>query len=224
MYLHPLLRKIPSRERLELVRHIELRAFRRNDVVMNGGEVPAQIYCVANGLLRIVVARDSPETEEVTTDFVKRDELYLVSAFDAMQRHSRTSLVAALPSTVYVVPWSAFSGVFKRHPEVLLGLFELAVEQSARLRLRIRRVSSLASERLVGRALHELTQLAPAGDSGFDKRISQSVIASYTGLSREQVNKTMRDFEMRGALKRDSRAIKVPQGFAHSDYQTPVPK
>lgn len=42
MYLHPLLRKIPSRERLELVRHIELRAFRRNDVVMNGGEVPAQ--------------------------------------------------------------------------------------------------------------------------------------------------------------------------------------
>lgn len=94
---------------------------------------------MANGLLRIAVARDSPETEEVTTDFVKRDELYLVSAFDAMQRHSRTSLVAALPSTVYVVPWSAFSGVFKRHPEVLLGLFELAVEQSARLRLRIRR-------------------------------------------------------------------------------------
>lgn len=206
-----------------MVRHIELRTFRRNDVVMKGDEVPAKIYCVANGLLRIVVACDDPEAEEVTTDFVKRDELYLVSAFDEMQRHARTSLVAALPSAVHVVPWSVLSGVFRKHPEVLLGLFELAVEQSAKLRLRIRRVSSLASERLVGRALHELTQLAPAGDSGFDKRISQSVIASYTGLSREQVNKTMRDFESRGVLKRDAFAVKVPQGFAHSDYETPVP-
>ena len=64
--------------------------------------------------------------------------------------------------------------------------------------------------------LHQLTQLAPVREGGYDKRISQSMIASYSGLSREVVNKTMRDMEQRGLLRRDAHAVHVMHTFARA--------
>jgi len=62
--------------------------------------------------------------------------------------------------------------------------------------------------------LHQLTQLARVREGGYDKRISQSMIASYSGLSREVVNKTMRDMEQRGLLRSDAHAVHVMHTFA----------
>ncbi len=187
---------------------------------MESGATAGNIYCVASGLLRVVVS-DSAGNEEVTTDFVKRDEFFLASAFGEPPKGSGASLVAALPSSVYVIPWQAFHRLCGNHPELLLGLVKTAVNQTVMLRKQLRRVSCSASEALISRALHELTLLAPAGNSGYDKRITQSVIASYTGLSREQVNKTMREFESRGLVQKDEAGVHVPPGFACSDYHGP---
>lgn len=99
--------------------------------------------------------------------------------------------------------------VVLKHPEILLALLKNGLKRKAMLRKHLRRVSCSASESLISRALNDLTQLAPAGVSGYDKRISQAVIASYTGLSREQVNKTMRDFEQRGLLTKDKHGVHI---------------
>ena len=64
--------------------------------------------------------------------------------------------------------------------------------------------------------LRQLTQLARVREGGYDKRISQSMIASYSGLSREVVNKTMRDMEQRGLLRRDAHAVHVMHTFARA--------
>lgn len=221
MYLHPLLSTIPPDERLELVQHIEVRTFRRNDVVMPAEDATECLYCVADGLLRVVVT-DTLGNDDVTTDFVKRDELFIASAFEETRVKSATSLVAALPSSVQIVPWREFHKLCSRHPEVLAGLMKLEAKRTLMLRKQLRRVSCSASEALVSRTLHELTQLAPVGTSGYDKRITQVVIASYTGLSREQVNKTMREFESQGLVEKDGAAVKVPPQFAYSDFQAPV--
>ena len=102
-----------------------------------------------------------------------------------------------------------------------MGLLKAGIQRTAMLRKQLRRISSSSSEPLISRVLHELTQLAPI-DGGYDKRITQAVIASYSGLSREQVNKTMRDFESRGLVKKDGHAIHVPSEFASSDYREPL--
>ncbi|BEP41145.1 helix-turn-helix domain-containing protein [Variovorax sp. V15] len=62
--------------------------------------------------------------------------------------------------------------------------------------------------------LRQLTQLARVREGGYDKRISRSMIASYSGLSREVVNKTMRDMEQRGLLRSDAHAVHVMHTFA----------
>jgi CRP-like cAMP-binding protein len=220
MYLHPLLSTVPPDERLELVHHIEVRTFRRNEVVMPQDDPTECLYCVGDGLLRVVVA-DTLGNEDVTTDFVKRDELFLASAFEETRTKSGTSLIAALPSSVQIVPWRELHRLCSKYPEVLFGLMRLEAKRTVMLRKQLRRVSCSASEALVSRTLHELTQLAPVGTSGYDKRITQVVIASYTGLSREQVNKTMREFESQGLVEKDGAAVRVPPQFAYSDFQVP---
>jgi CRP/FNR family cyclic AMP-dependent transcriptional regulator len=217
MYLHPLLSKISSEERETLVQHTELRSYRRNEVVKEVNDPASNIYCVANGLLRVAVTGSGGEAE-VTTDFLKSNEIYLASAFDQTRNLSGALLIAALPSSVHIVPWRKFQELCSKHPDVLVALLVLGVKRTVMLRQQLRRVSSLAAETLVSRALHELSELAPAGTSRYDKRITQAVIASYTGLSREKVNKVMRDFESRGLVRKDEHSVEIPPQFASSDF------
>lgn len=66
--------------------------------------------------------------------------------------------------------------------------------------------------------LYKMTQIAPAGHEVYDKRVTQGVIASYAGLSREVVNRTMREMERRGVLLRDAQGMHVSPDFAGTDF------
>ncbi|MET0209762.1 MAG: Crp/Fnr family transcriptional regulator, partial [Burkholderiaceae bacterium] len=115
-------------------------------------------------------------------------------------------------------PVRALRELCARYPSVAAGLLELVLKRTATLRKQLRQVGSTSTERLVSGVLFELTQVAPAGTGCYDKRISQSIIASYSGLSREQVNKTMRNLEERGLVTRDEHAVHVPGGFAPTNF------
>ena len=108
------------------------------------------------------------------------------------------------------------------HPEISLKLLEMAMKRLSAMRGQLRRISSLPSEDLVGRVLHQLSQLAPSTSGGYDKRITQAVIASYAGLSREVVNKAMRNMEDRGLVRRDEHGLHVSADFAATDFE-PLP-
>jgi CRP/FNR family transcriptional regulator, cyclic AMP receptor protein len=217
MYLHSLFRNVPAAERVALVARSELRSFRRNETVLRMDEWTDKVYFVASGLLRVVVGGNGGSAA-VTTDFVRPRDLFLSPTLDEARYQSMANLVAALPSSVYLIPAAALHDICARHPSVALELLELTVKRMTIIRSQLRRISSLTSETLVARVLYELTQLAPADTGGFDKRISQAVIASYAGLSREVVNKTMREMENRGLLWKDEHGIHVVADFASTDH------
>lgn len=217
MYLHPLLHNVTTAERKALIQCSELRSYRRNEVVVDADQWTDRIYCVTSGLLRVVV-HGSGNGGDVTTDFIRRWDFFHGPSLGEDRYQSVSTLIAALPSSVYLVPVSALRELCSRHPEVTLGLLELAMQRMGMLRGQLRRIASLSAEVLVSRVLYELTQLAPAGSGGYDKRITQAVIASYSGLSREVVNKTMRDMESRGLVWRDEDGIHVPDDFASTDF------
>ncbi|MDM0116452.1 Crp/Fnr family transcriptional regulator [Variovorax sp. J22R133] len=220
MYLHPLIASVPAAERAEFIRFVKLRSYRRNAVVLGVDEWTDCIYCVANGLVRVVMQRNT-DSEGVTTDFIGQDRFFLSPNLQRDRYQPGATLIAALPSSVYLVPVPKLRTLCAKYPEVAIGLLELAVKRIATLRGQLRRISAAPSERL-WRILHELTQLAPVGAGGFDKRITQSVIASYSGLSREQVNKTMRELEDRGLVSRDAHSIHVPSHFASTAFEEPL--
>jgi CRP-like cAMP-binding protein len=211
MYLHPLTHGLPAPEREALARQSQLLYFKRNETVLQAGQRTDQLYCVASGLLRVVTPGRGHHPE-FTSEFIRPDDFFDLDLREDGHR-STQALVAALPSSVYLVPIAAMRALCARHPEVALALLGLAMERMSALRGQMQRLSTLPSEDLVRRVLHQLTQLAPAREGGYDKRISQSMIASYSGLSREVVNKTMRGMESRGLLRRDAQAVHV-EGFS----------
>ena len=181
-----------------------------------------RVYCVATGLLRVVV-QGSEDSGDVTTDFIRQDDLFLNGAPIEARYQPGATLIAALPTSLYLVPALELRSLCERHPAVTMGLLEVVMKRTTVLRRQIRQISSASSERLISRILHELTVLAPGTGGGYDKRITQSVIASYSGLSRMQVNKTMRDLERRGLVRRDEHGVYVPPHFASSDFQELAP-
>jgi len=223
MYLNALVSGVPALERAALVQASELRSYRRNETVLAVDEWTDRFYCVANGLLR-VVAHGRGGSGDVTTEFIRRDDFFLGSSFTEDRHQATQTLIAALPSSVYLIPIAAMRKLCERHPQMALALLDIAMKRVSVMRGQLRRISALSSEDLVSRVLHQLTQLAPASTGGYDKRITQSVIASYSGLSREVVNKTMRDLESRGLVRRDDYAVHVPADFAATDFDLPSPE
>lgn len=222
MYLHPLLSSLSTADRTALIQRSEFRSYRRNDLVIESDEWTDRMYCVTGGLLR-VVARGNAGNADVTTDFIRRGDIFHGPLLTEDRYQAASTLIAALPSSVYLVPVAAVRELCAKHPEMALGLVDLTLRRTGLLRRQLRRISSLSAEALVGRVLHELTQLAPVGSGGYDKRITQAVIASYSGLSREVVNKTMRELESRGVVRRDGQGIHVGSDLVSADLEKLLP-
>jgi CRP/FNR family cyclic AMP-dependent transcriptional regulator len=223
VYLHPLFARLSQAERLAVERVCELRSYARNETILAPNDWTRSFYCVESGLVRVVVqGRDGAQEEAgVTTDFIRRHDFYLGGSLSEPQYQAAHRLIAVLPCTVHHVPVVAMRALCERHHDIALNLLEGVASRMNVLRRQIRRVSSLSSEEMVGRVLHKMTQIAPAGHEVYDKRVTQGVIASYAGLSREVVNRTMREMERRGVLLRDAQGVHVPQEFAGTDFGEP---
>jgi CRP-like cAMP-binding protein len=224
MYLNPLFTNVSQAERVALVQSSQLRSYRRNEVVLAAGSSSDCVYCVASGLLRVVEhGKGRAHATNVTTDFIRQNEFFIGPSLSEDTYQAKHTLVAALPAAVHLIPVVALRKICSSYPEVAIRLLELAIERMAVMRNQLRRMSALSTEDVVGRVLHQLTVLAPSSMGAFDKRISQSVIASYSGLSREVVNKTMRDMEQRGLVRRDDQGVHVPANFASTDFGNLLP-
>lgn len=200
MYIHPLLSQLPDAVRKAVSDASSLRDFRKNEVVLRAQQQTDAVFCVAAGLLR-VVSTGSGE-QDLTTHFLKPDEFYLGPHFAEQGYESEVSLIAALPSSVYIIPRRIVRSLCTAYPSVALGLLDMKVRRLAVMGRRMRRVATLSAEQIVGRALYDLTQERPDGKRVIDKRIPQSVIASYAGLSRPVVNKVFKEMEARGLIER----------------------
>ncbi|MDP9895032.1 CRP-like cAMP-binding protein [Variovorax boronicumulans] len=154
----------------------------------------------------------------MTTDFVSKDEFFFNPSLNAESYIAQATLIAALPSSIYLIPIGVLHRLCTLYPQVAVGLLELAAKRIYMVHGQMRRISSLSPIELVGRVLHELTHLAPAGPSGCDKRIIQALIASYVGLSREGVNKAMRELEHRRLVRRDEAGVHAPPELASTDF------
>ncbi|WP_395317212.1 Crp/Fnr family transcriptional regulator [Variovorax sp. UC74_104] len=217
MYLHPLMAGLPPTEREALAECSRPRSYKRNEVLLAAGDTTDQIYCVASGLLRVVTPGHA-EGSEMTTELIGPNDFFFDLSIREDSYRTKQTLIATLPSSVFVVPIAKMRGLCVRRPEVALGLLGLTMKRMNVLRDQFRRISVLPAEDLVLRVLHELTRLAPIGPDGYDKRITQSVIASYSGLSREMVNKIMRAMEIRGLVRRDEDGVHVAEDFVATDF------
>jgi CRP-like cAMP-binding protein len=201
MYIHPLLSTLPETVRKSVTLEATLRSFRKNEVVLEVEQYTDFVYCVGSGLLRVVST--GSDDADLTTHFLKPDEFHVGPDLSGAGHQSEIRLIAALPSSVYLIPQSRMYRLCVDYPAVALGLLDMKLRRVAQMSRQMRRVATLSAEKIVGRALYDLTQERLDGTRVLDKRIPQSVIASYAGLSRPVVNKVFKEMEEQGLIRRD---------------------
>lgn len=186
---------------------MQLRSYRRNEKVLKIGGSTDVVPFVNHGLLHVVA--EGSDGGEITTDFIGSGGFYSESILNVGAYCPSHSVVATLPSSVYLIPISAVHKLLQKSPKSAIFFLTDAIKRTNLVRAHFRQVSSLTSSQRVWYGLCQLLSYAPTSEGGYDKRITQRVIASYLGLSRGVVNKEMRRFEAEGVLRRDALSVKI---------------
>jgi CRP-like cAMP-binding protein len=174
------------------------------------GDVAHEALVLLEGSVKIsVTARDG---KEIILDVV--GEGSLVGELSAVDGQNRSATAIALtPIEVLAVPCRTFIELMHRRPALM---YELLVSITVRLRSSVRRQLEYGAGDALGRLCVRLLELAADyghsvtdGRIEFDLPVSQSDLASWTGLSREAVVKALRNLRQLGWIENHGRHIIV---------------
>ncbi len=213
MLLHPLFAPVPDEQKRLLSMRSRIVTLKKGEVLAESGQTCYDLFMVVNGRLR--VDRGEANGPQTATGHLVPMDLYCESLTGAYVLEN--TLVAALNSTVQVIPLATFQQVARRHPEVLVKFVELVHLRTQDLRVQLRRIHTQDSEVVIGRAMFELSGTTEDGTHVLSKRVTQVELANYAGVTREQVNKKMREFEAKGLIRRVDDGYELDEKFSHTN-------
>lgn len=212
MIQHPLLAALPPEQRQAFAARCTRHDIKRGEKLLTVGTVSKHNYVIGNGLIRV----DLPGKDSMApTGFLSATDLVTESVAQ-LEWTSQADYVAVLPTTCWAVPTELCQWLLKTQPMIALAIVERCLNRITTLRKELRRVNHETAEIAVGRTLYELAQ-EHAGKRVVDRRVTQGTVAAYVGLSREQVNKTMRNLQEQGLLTKVDDGYEVAPVFASTN-------
>jgi len=181
----------------------------RGDVLFAEGDEGDRLYVVLDG--KIKLGRTSPDGRENLLGILGPGEMFgELSLFDPGPRTSTATAVTATRliglGHADLDPW------IRRRPEVSLAMLRALAR---RLRRTNDNLSDLVFRDVPGRVAKALLDLARRfgvqGDQGVHVThdLTQEELAQLVGASRETVNKALADFQQRGWLRHEARAVVI---------------
>jgi len=191
----PLLARLAGADLRALASHGRVRRYPAEAVIFQEGDRGDSLHIVMEGSVRVSVL--SSKGEEATVALLGPGEFVGdLALLDGRPRSA--SAVAAEPTRTLVVTRDDFRRWLAERPKAALVLLEA-------LSLRVRRTDEVLADltfldlpRRLAKRLVALAADRPAdGKGGVKLRITQAGLASMLGVSRESVNKQLKDFERR---------------------------
>jgi CRP/FNR family transcriptional regulator, cyclic AMP receptor protein len=212
MIRHPLLAALSLEQRQAFAARCRQVAVKRGDRVVAFNSRNQFAYIIATGLVRV----DVPGKDNFApTGFLTASDL-VIESLAQLEWTAQADYVAVLPTTCWALPMELCQTLLKTQPAAALAIVERCLVRIMTLRKELRRVNHESAEVAVGRTLYELGQES-AGKRVVDRRVTQGTVAAYVGLSREQVNKTMRSLQEQGLLTKVEVGYEVAPAFATTD-------
>ncbi|MGE3623435.1 MAG: Crp/Fnr family transcriptional regulator [Bdellovibrionales bacterium] len=202
-----ILEHFPLQIRNTIYAKAEYKDFKPGDCVFKIGDEGNFMAGVMSGRLRMSVK--SLEGKEMLVTMVNRGEVFgEMSILDGMPR--AVNVVAETDCTLLVVRRDDFIPLLRMCPEAMLGLIRITCY---RMRRYLHIMELIALQNLPVRLGHYLLRLAH--DYGVEKdgkivispNMSQAAIGQHIAISREGVNKQLRDFADKGLLSLDGNDI-----------------
>jgi CRP/FNR family cyclic AMP-dependent transcriptional regulator len=177
-----------------------VRAFPRNTVLINEGDVGDSLYVVSG--------------REFVIDFHGPGEYVGEMSLDGAPRSA--SVMTVEPTTCAVVNRAQFRDFLLVHPDFAMHLIERLIR---RIRVTTGNLKSLALSDVYGRLVRLLNALVQdvEGKAVVPERLTQQEIADRVGASRDMIGKLMKDLVAGGYLAIEDRTItilkKLPTGW-----------
>ena len=189
-----------------------VRAFPRNTVLINEGDVGDSLYVVLSGRVKVYSSNESGR--EFVIDFHGPGEYVGEMSLDGAPRSA--SVMTVEPTTCAVVNRAQFRDFVLAHPDFAMHLIERLIH---RVRVTTGNLKSLALSDVYGRLVRLLNALVEEvdGKSVVPERLTQQEIADRVGASRDMIGKLMKDLVAGGYLAVEDRTItilkKLPTGW-----------
>ena len=189
-----------------------VRAFPRNTVLINEGDVGDALYVILSG--RVKVYSSNEAGREFVIDFHGAGEYVGEMTLDGEARSA--SVMTVEPTTCAVVNRAQFRDFILAHPDFAMHLIDRLIH---RLRVTTGNLKSLALSDVYGRLARLLNTLSQDvdGKSIVPEKLTQQDIADRVGASRDMIGKLMKDLVAGGYLAVEDRTIailkKLPTGW-----------
>jgi CRP/FNR family cyclic AMP-dependent transcriptional regulator len=189
-----------------------VRAFPRNTVLINEGDVGDSLYVILSGRVKVYSSNESGR--EFVIDFHGPGEYVGEMSLDGAPRSA--SVMTVEPTTCAVVNRAQFRDFVLAHPDFAMHLIERLIH---RVRVTTGNLKSLALSDVYGRLVRLLNALVQEVDGKFvvPERLTQQEIADRVGASRDMIGKLMKDLVAGGYLAVEDRTItilkKLPTGW-----------
>lgn len=214
--LHPIFNALRPEDRSLLLSNQRAQEIPADKTLLNAGDPCGDVFFVASGKFRVETPSDNARTVSLT-GFLQPGDIY-VERLTQPNYPASNSLRAALSSTVHKLPISLVAQVVKKCPEVGLELLQHSIQNVTRLRKQLRRVKSDTVRTKVARALYDVAATTADGARVLDRKITQSDLAEFTGLSREAVNKELKQLSDAELLRRSARGLEVASTLGSTDF------
>ena len=188
----------------ELAAHGVKRSFRKNQVLIQEGDLGDTLYIVLSGRLRAFAA--DTHGKEITLGIYGAGEYVGEMSLDGGPRSANVETLEA--TTCAVVSRAALLAYIAQHPEFALQMMARLIR---RARLATDSARSLALIDVYGRMSRLLDQLAspPQADGSrtIAERLTHQHIASHLACSREMVSRLLRDLQAGGYVEMRERRL-----------------
>jgi CRP/FNR family cyclic AMP-dependent transcriptional regulator len=186
-------------ERRAIVARMRARSFRAGEVVYHRGDPGMDAFLVHHGLLKSLLV-DSNGRELVVGLHSPGDFVGTGGLFREAPRES--TVVAILPATLLQIPRADARQVLERNPQAMYFMYDKLLTSNDELTAQLENVVFLRVAGRVARYIVELKQRQGIS-------LTQDDFAAAIGATREQVNRTLADFERRGLIRLNRRAIEI---------------
>ena len=181
-----------------------VRAFPRNTVLINEGDLGDSLFILLTGKVKVFASNAAGR--EIVIAFHGPGEYLGEMSLAGAPRSA--SVITTEPTTAAVVSRTHFREFILAHPDFALHLIEKLIH---RARLATENIKSLALDDVYGRLVRLLLALAcdVDGRQVVPEKLTQQEIADRVGASRDMISRLLKDLVAGGYLAIDERTITI---------------
>ncbi len=200
----PLFAGLEEQELRPLAEKALIRAFPKNTIVVQEGDLAQSIYLILSGKVRVFLGDESGK--ELIVDVKGPGQYFGEMALDEKPRSA--SVMTIEPSRFAIISKADFRVFLQDHPAIGFHVIENLIKL---VRGMNGSVKSLAMMDVYGRVARMLLDLATEQDGKLviSERLTQKDMAARVGASREMINRILKDLSTGGYIKVEDRRITI---------------